>query len=391
MNRPAARERAIEAFQRRFGRAPAVVIRGPGRVNVIGEHTDYNDGFVLPAAIDRELWIALEPGGESAVEAVSEAFDAPVRVRLDDFGERLDGWALYLQGVAWALAEAGVQLEGWRGTLASDVPVGAGLSSSAALELACARAFQALAGWDWDPVEVAHHCRRAENDWVGVSSGLMDQIASAAGRQGAALLLDCRSIDFEAVPVPDDVVLVVMDTATRRELASSGYNDRRRECHRAAQALGVDSLRDVSERELTERRDDLDEVVWRRAFHVVTENARTLEAAAAMRAGDPGELGRLMKASHRSLRDDFAVSSDALDAIVEVAAGIDGCYGARLTGGGFAGCAVALVAADRTSEFADELVSRYGGVTGHEATTHVCHPVDGASVGKVAGEGGATE
>lgn len=387
MTRPGARQRAIEGFHRRFGHAPAVLVRGPGRVNVIGEHTDYNDGFVLPAAIDRELWIALEPGDELVVEAVSESFDAPVRVRLDDFGERLGGWALYLQGVAWALAEAGLPLPGWRGTLASDVPVGAGLSSSAALELACARAFQALAGWAWDPVEVAHHCRRAENDWVGVSSGLMDQLASAAGRQGAALLLDCRSVEFEPVPVPDEVVLVVVDTGTRRELAASGYNDRRRECHEAAQALGVESLREVTERQLNERRYDLDEVLWRRALHVVTENARTLRAAAAMRAGDPEELGRLMKASHRSLRDDFAVSSDALDAIVDIAGEIGGCYGARLTGGGFAGCAVALVAVDGTGGFAEELVDRYRAVTGHEATTHVCRPVDGASVGRLAGEG----
>ena len=381
MNPPLdARGRALDAFERELGRAASMLLRGPGRVNIIGEHTDYNDGFVLPAAIDRELWIAAEPTDDDAVHASAEDFDTAVHVPLDTFDDQLDGWGRYVQGVAWALHQADLGLSGWHGTVASDVPVGAGLSSSAALELACARAFQAVSGWPWDPVAVARACRRAENDWVGVSSGLMDQLASAAGQQGAALLLDCRNATFEAVPVPETLALVVLDTTTRRELTSSGYNDRRVECQQAAEALGLDSLRDATVEMLDAERGRLDEIPWRRAWHVVTENDRTVAAADALRAGDLGRVGRLMYDSHRSLRDDFAVSSAALDAIVDATAGVEGCYGARLTGGGFAGCAIAAVAADCVPAFTDEVRRRYRSRTGLDAQVFACRPVDGASV-----------
>ena len=372
------RTRVVSLFEAHYGGAPAVVVRAPGRVNIIGEHTDYNDGFVLPAAIDREVWIALDPVDADAIDMVSASADEPAHVPLDSWNDKAEGWGRYVQGVAWALHESGLPLAGWRGALISDVPVGAGLSSSAALELAVARACSVTAGWEWDAVAVAKLCQRAENAWVGVNSGIMDQLASAAGVEGHALLLDCRSLQIGPEPLPEGITLVVMDTSTRRELSSSGYNDRRRECEEAAEALGVKMLRDVTPEQLEGA--NLDDVLARRARHVVTENARTVAAAEAMRAADTAQLGSLMNASHRSMRDDFEISGDALDAIVAIATTIDGCAGARLTGGGFAGCAVALVATDAVDDFCTELEQRYQRDTDLTATTHVCRPSDGASV-----------
>ena len=371
--------RAQELFASTFDGAPTLLVRAPGRVNVIGEHTDYNDGFVLPAAINREVWIALAPA-ERGVHAVSDAFDEPAQFELGSWDDKLEGWGRYLQGVAWALDEAGIALRGWRGAVISNVPVGAGLSSSAALELATARAFAALTDAAWDPVQAAKLSQRAENGWVGVNSGIMDQLSSAAGRDGHALLLDCRSLDVQPVPLPDSVALVVLDTSTRRELGTSGYNDRRRECDEAAAALGVDALRDATEAMLKEHADELDDVLLRRARHVVTENQRTVAAAKAMRDGDAEQLGELMCASHASLRDDFEVSGDALNAIVDIAAATDGCYGARLTGGGFAGCAVALVRKDAVEGFTATVEKRYNETTGLEAEVHVCVPAAGATL-----------
>jgi len=373
-----ARLRARQLFRRAYGSAPPHAVRAPGRVNVIGEHTDYNDGFVLPAAIDREVVLAFEPAEDGFVRVASEAFGDDAAFRLGSWDERAEGWASYVQGVAWSLAARGLEIRGWRGALASDVPVGAGLSSSAALELAVAQAFHVVGGWPWDPVEMAGVCRRAENHWVGVASGIMDQLASAGGVAGHALLVDCRSLDVEPVPVPEGLRLVVLDTSTRRELGSSGYNDRRRECETAARALGVGSLRDVTTAMLDERGSTLDGLLLRRARHVVSENDRTTRAAAAMREGDPERLGALVSESHRSLRDDFAVSSGPLDAIVAIAEDVAGCYGARLTGGGFAGCALALVAGPSVASFADDVQVRFADETGLQARLHVCEAVAGA-------------
>ena len=375
-----ARARAEQLFRDRFsGEAPALV-RAPGRVNMIGEHTDYNDGFVLPAAIDRELWIAFEPRDEPRAQIVSDAFEEVADIALDEFGEHVEGWSAYVQGVAWALHADGLAVRGWRGALSSDIPVGAGLSSSAALELGVARVFHEVGGWPWDPLAVAQRCQRAENEWVGLSSGLMDQLSSAGGKAGQALLFDCRSLETQLVPVPADAAIVILDTSTRRELTTSGYNDRRRECQDAATALGVASLRDVGESHLEHA--DLPDLLRRRARHVVTENARTVAAADAMRAGDTAGLGALMSASHRSLRDDFEVSSDAFDTIVAIAEELPGCAGARLTGGGFAGCAVALVNTDAVSSFIHGVQQRFHAATGLPAECHVCEPVDGASTAR---------
>jgi galactokinase len=271
-------------------------------------------------------------------------------------------------------------LTGWDGAIASDIPVGAGLSSSAAIELATARAFQLTSGFEWQPTEIAKLCQRAENGWVGLASGLMDQLACVRGRRGHALLLDCRSLESDPVPIPDRTAIVILDTRTRRELGSSGYNDRRRECEEAARALGVASLRDASVSELYTRWAAIPDVPRRRARHVITENERTIAAAEALRAGDAELVGGLMNESHRSLREDFEVSSETLDAMAEAARSAEGCFGARLTGGGFAGCAVALVEATAISAFQLATAASYGERTGLACEIHVCRASDGVSV-----------
>jgi galactokinase len=375
----AAGHRALGLFRKEFGGEPDALVRAPGRVNLIGEHTDYNEGFVLTAAIDRDLCIAIRARPDRRVEVRSEGREGRV-ISLDRFEDKAEGWGGYVQGVAWALAEAGHRPVGWDGAIASDIPVGAGLSSSAAIELATARAFAVTSGSEWDATRIAKLCQRAENVWVGVASGVMDQLASARGRRDHAILLDCRSLELEWVPIPDRASIAILDTGTRRELQSSAYNERRRECEEAAAALGVRSLRDVSPADLRSRSTVSASPVLRRARHVVTENGRTLAAAEAMRAGDAASMGRLMNQSHASLRDDFDVSSEALDAIVGAAQAAEGCFGARLTGAGFAGCAVALVDRAAAADFERVASTAYTRTTGRTCTVCVCRASDGASV-----------
>lgn len=375
------RERVVKEFRNHFGALPTAVVRAPGRVNLIGEHTDYNDGFVLPMAIDCAVWIAVRPAAGGAVDVVSL-----------DMGERRsfglgaldtpkdEGWLEYLKGTAWALQGAGHTLRPWEGVLAGDVPIGAGLSSSAALELAAARAFAWISELPWDPAAMARLGQQAENQWVGVNCGIMDQMISAAGRADHALLLDCRSLDYRLAPLPAGVAVVILDTGTRRGLVDSAYNERRAQCEAAARAFQVPALRDVGPEQLEQLETRLDATTARRARHVVTENARTLAAAEAMQNGDAEELGRLMDQSHVSLRDDFQVSAAALDTMVELARDQPGCLGARMTGAGFGGCAVALVAADKAKVFAGEVAREYAAATGNEPAVYVCRATDGAAV-----------
>ncbi|MFA6110524.1 MAG: galactokinase [Candidatus Latescibacterota bacterium] len=373
------RERVVQAFGERFGAEPSVVVRAPGRVNLIGEHTDYNDGFVLPMAIDRAAWIALRPVAGRRVVVRSLDFGEEKRFDLDRLDEPTrEGWIEYLRGTAWALQQAGQVLTAWEGVVASDVPIGAGLSSSAALELATARAFAAVSGIAWEPAAMARLGQRAENQWVGVNCGIMDQMISAAGRAGHALLLDCRSLEFELVPLPAGTAVVVLDTGTRRGLVGSAYNERRSQCETAARIFGVAALRDVDLAAFAQRRSELEPLVARRARHVIAENERTVAAAAAMRAGDAAALGRLMDASHESLKADFEVSSPALDAMVEAAHRAPGCLGARMTGAGFGGCAVALVAVGETAAFSRATTEAYRRATANEPVAHVCQATNGA-------------
>lgn len=373
-------QRVTSAFETRFGEPPALVVRAPGRVNLIGEHTDYNDGFVLPLAIDRAIWIALRPRDGRLVRVHSLDFDAVATFDLDALAHTAAGWAEYLKGVAWALEEAGYRLRGWEGVLAGDVPVGAGLSSSAALELATARAFVAVAALPWEPKAMARLSQRAENEWVGMRCGIMDQMISAVGEAGHALLIDCRSLDTEAVPLPPETVVLVLDTNSRRGLVYSAYNERRAQCEAAAEFFGVPALRDVSVEAFEARAGELNDVTRRRVRHVVTENARTLQAAEAMRRGDAVVLGRLMDESHASLRDDFEVSSDALNVMVEVARRQAGCYGARMTGAGFGGCAVALMAAEAVEAAVPAIAERYERAAGLTPALYPTQASAGAEV-----------
>lgn len=363
-----------------FGEPPAFVVRAPGRVNLIGEHTDYNDGFVLPMAIDRAVWIAARPRDDRRMTLRALAFDDQIVIDLDHLQHENAGWPEYVKGVAHVLAEAGYPPSGWDGIIAGDVPIGAGLSSSAALELATARTFAHLGGWPWDAKAMAVVGQRAENEWVGVNCGIMDQLISAAGEPDHALLIDCRSLETSAVPLPNDTAVVILDTGTRRGLVESAYNERRRQCEAAARFFGVPALRDVSPAEFAARETELDDVTRRRARHVVTENERTLQAAAALRRGDAAAMGRLMNESHTSMRDDFEISRAEMDTMVELAQAHPAAYGARMTGGGFGGSAVALVRRDEAAAFAADVARAYQQATGLTPEVTVCRASAGAEV-----------
>lgn len=368
------------SFESHFNAKPRWVVRAPGRVNLIGEHTDYNDGYVLPMAINHAIWIALRPREDDQVHIHSLDLEQDSVFRLGHL-EKSEGWAEYLKGVAWALQEGGYSLRGWDGIITGDVPRGAGLSSSAAVELATARAFACTSGFDWDAKLMARLSQKAENQWVGVHCGIMDQMASAASQAGHALFMDCRTLDIRHAPLPQGVAVAVLDTSTRRGLVGSAYNERREQCEAGARFFGVKALRDVSVAELEARQHEIqDEAVRKRARHIITENQRVLDAMDAMHAGDVATLGQLFNASHVSLRDDFEVSSTALDQIVESAQTQSACYGARMTGAGFGGCAVALVRADAVEAFTQAVSAEYKQRSGLEAAIYVCQPSAGASV-----------
>jgi galactokinase len=373
-------EQVQTLFQQHFGAAPSTVVRAPGRVNLIGEHTDYNDGFVLPMAIDRAAWIALRPRSDHLVRVYSPFFDQEVSFRLGATAGAKDGWVEYLRGTAWALQQNGFHLKGWEGVLVSDVPVGAGLSSSAAVEMATASAFGVSSNFGWDAPGMAKIGQMAENKWVGVNTGIMDQMISAAGKADHALLIDCRSLETTLVKLPLGTAAVVMDTATRRGLVDSAYNERRASCEAAAKFFAVTALRDVSLDQFEDQASQLDPMIRRRARHVITENARTLEAVQAMQRGDANRLGELMNDSHESLRDDFEVSSDALNSMVDAARREPGCYGARMTGAGFGGCAVALVEIAQAERFATAVAGTYQNSTGRKPAIYVCQATNGAEV-----------
>ncbi len=373
----------VEAFKKHFRGVPAFFARAPGRVNLIGEHTDYNDGFVLPMAIDRAAWIALRPRPDEQVLIHSLDLDQTVEFSLDNL-QKGEGWGEYPKGVAWSMQSEGFKLHSWEGVMTSDVPQGAGLSSSAAIELATAGAFAAISGFTWSPARMALLAQKAENQWVGVNCGIMDQMASAASRRGHALFLDCRSLDYRHIPLPPETAIAVLDTGTRRGLVDSAYNERRAQCEAAARFFGVKALRDVDMKTFRKRAAGLDEVIRRRARHIVSEDERVLQAVEAMQNGDAAALGKLFYASHASLRDDLEVSSDELNAIVEIACREPGCYGARMTGGGFGGCAVALVRQKDAAGFSTAVADEYQRQTGLTPNVYICQPEDGASLSSTA-------
>ncbi|MCJ7531534.1 MAG: galactokinase [Anaerolineales bacterium] len=370
----------IEKFSEYYGSDPKFVVRAPGRVNIIGEHTDYNDGFVLPMAINRAIWIALKPRQDRLVKLYSLDFDQEASFDFNQLVKVDASWIEYIKGVAWVLEQAGYVLSGWEGVLAGDIPIGAGLSSSAALELATACAFSAAGKWSWEPLAMAKLGKKVENIWMGVNSGIMDQLISAAGKAGHALLIDCRSLDIKPVPLPSRCSIVVMDTMTRRSLIDSEYNTRRRQCQAAADFFGVPALRDVTLERYEAVAGQLEPLVRMRARHVITENERTLQACEAMQHRNADRLGKLMYASHVSLRDDFDICNQELNIMVEIACKQEGCYGARMTGGGFGGCAIALVSSNRVETFEKKVFKVYLAETGLAPKLYVCSATNGAEI-----------
>jgi galactokinase len=360
------------------------IFRAPGRVNLIGEHTDYNDGYVMPAAIDFFTWVNVSPLEERKLQIFSENFGDEIEVDLDDqtIAAR-SHWSDYPVGVAVMLEKAGHRLRGAKLQIRGEVPIGSGLSSSAAIEVATACALVANSGLEIDARELALLCQRAENEFVGARVGIMDQFVSLFGQAQKALLLDCRALEFRLLPLPDNVQLIICNTMVKHALASSAYNERRAQCeegikHLARLLPGVTALRDVTVKELEQFGRDLSEVVYRRCRHVVTENARVLSAANALEKGDLNEFGTLMGESHWSLRDDYEVSSKELDLMVELASDRDGVYGARMTGGGFGGSTVNLVAAEHVEEFRERVAKDYERTTALKPEIYICNASNGA-------------
>jgi galactokinase len=371
-------------FRTATGHHADVAAFAPGRVNLIGEHTDYNDGFVLPAAIDRGVAVAARKlAGDTFTLHAVDLGDRCTFTRGALAHDPSHAWANYFKGVVWALARRGLALPACEATVTGDLPQGAGLSSSAAYEVATLLVLRALGGFALSTLEVAQLAREAENGFVGVACGIMDQMASVFGEPGRALLLDCRSRARESVAIPPGLKIVVVNSGVRHALASSEYNQRRAECEEGVRLLsaslpGVTALRDVTVADLLRHLPTLPEVVARRCRHVVTENARVHEAVAAMRAGERGQLARLLAASHASLRDDYQVSCPELDILVELAAAQACCHGARLTGAGFGGCIVTLVEADAVEAFSRLMLSGYRARAGRPAEIHVFAPSAGA-------------
>lgn len=355
----------------------ARLFRAPGRVNLIGEHTDYNDGFVLPVALDFSTYARVSPRADRRLQIYSENFGEEVEIDLDDVQLAARGhWSDYPIGVAVVLDRAVHRLRGARLELRGEVPIGSGLSSSAAVEVATACALVANAGLQIDKRELARLCRQAENDFVGARVGIMDQFVSLFGQAQHALLLDCRSLEFRLLPLPDNVRLIICNTTVKHALASSAYNERRAQCEAGAQILGP--LRDATIEQLEQNRAKLDEVVYRRCRHVITENARVLAAADALERGDLREFGKLMGESHRSLGDDYEVSSYELDLMVELAQKVEGVYGARMTGGGFGGCTINLVATDHAENFQQTVADEYARITKLKPEIYICTAANGA-------------
>lgn len=378
-------ELITHSFETYFNTKPKFIVRAPGRVNLIGEHTDYNDGFVLPMAIDREVCIAFSPRADDKVRLFSLDLQTDSVFNIHSLTPSHD-WGQYPKGVANQLLKAGYDLQGFDGIITGDIPQGAGLSSSAAVELATAKAFSVVSNFEWNAVKMVKICQQAENEWVGVNSGIMDQMASAVCKAGFALFLDCRSLEIQHIPLPQNVSIVVLDTSTRRGLVDSAYNERRNQCEEAARWFGVKALRDVKSADIRDWRfekkkeeRELGELVLRRARHVITENERVLEAIDVMKNGNVKRLGELFNQSHESLRDDFEVTNDALNMIVACAREQDSCYGARMTGAGFGGCAVALVDAEKSSAFVKAVETIYQHKSGLEANIYVCKASEGAS------------
>jgi galactokinase len=369
----------LDTFRRQFSGEPEMITIAPGRINLIGEHTDYNEGFVFPAAIDRSLYVAARrTEGPSRLHSVQMGAASEFAAKSVEPGQIAD-WAQYAAGMAWVLRDRG-DIPNVEAVVHSEVPIGSGVSSSAALELAFGVLYNEFAQLGIGSKELAILGQRDENQFVGVNSGIMDQMACAMGREGMAMFLDTRTLEIEYAPVPSELVIVLLDTKTPRALTASAYNERRSQCEAAARALGVSALRDATEEDLEKITGKIDEVVYRRARHVITENARCVAFYQALHANEIKLMGELMNSSHVSLRDDYEVSSLELNLMAEAAWNAPGCVGARMTGAGFGGACVALVVQHEFAAFADSVNLAYKTASGISGDVVSCRPVEGARV-----------
>lgn len=379
-------------YREKFGQTPAHIVRAPGRVNLLGEHVDYNDGFVLPAAIDRATYIAFSPAGAPHSTLWAADFDQQVSFSPGTISTKsqidsslIPEWGLYPAGVMWSLMEETLPAFSMNAVFASDVPRGSGLSSSASVEMAFMLAWQTLGGWTLPPMQRALLGQKAENHYVGVNCGIMDQFASACGVENKLLLLDCRSLEWKTIPLPEHVSIVIADTTVRRKLTSGEYNKRRAACDEAVRLLQqdlpyIESLRDINVEEFNRLAKKLPGEIEKRARHVVEEIERSNQAEALLEAGNVRNFGRLMNECHISLRDLYEVSCPELNVMVNIAQSIDGCYGARLTGAGFGGCTVNLVARENAVEFSRTLAKGYELETGLAPEIYITRASNGAEL-----------
>lgn len=379
-------------YREKFGQTPAHIVRAPGRVNLLGEHVDYNDGFVLPAAIDRATYIAFSPAGAPHSTLWATDFDQQVSFSPGTISTKsqinsspIPEWGLYPAGVMWSLMEETLPAFSMNAVFASDVPRGSGLSSSASVEMAFMLAWQTLGGWTLPPMQRALLGQKAENHYVGVNCGIMDQFASACGVENKLLLLDCRSLEWKTIPLPEHVSIVIADTTVRRKLTSGEYNKRRAACDEAVRLLQqdfpyIESLRDINVEEFNRLAKKLPGEIEKRARHVVEEIERSNQAEALLEAGNVRNFGRLMNECHVSLRDLYEVSCPELNVMVNIAQSIDGCYGARLTGAGFGGCTVNLVARENAVEFSRTLAKGYELETGLAPEIYITRASNGAEL-----------
>lgn len=367
-------DQVIRAFERQWSSAPTYVVHAPGRVNIIGEHTDYNAGFVLPCSLHYGTVVAARPRADKVVNVIAldyRGHQVQFNAQLPISASHRAPWADYVKGVVHVFLQRGYQVGGLDLMIGGDVPQGAGLSSSASLQVALGWLFSEMNALELSRAEVALYAQQAENDFVGCQCGVMDQLTSALGHAEHALLIDCQSLETQHVPLPDDLELVIINSHVRRELVESEYNARRAQCEEAAKTLGLTSLREADLTTLERSRELLSEVVYRRARHVITENERTLAAVQALSSGDLVELGALMRASHESLRVDFEVTVPPVDELVNLTNDfIDGRGGARMTGGGFGGCIVAAVPRELVQSLSEYVVPEYLARTGLKASIY---------------------
>ncbi|QNN24982.1 galactokinase [Planctomycetales bacterium ZRK34] len=372
-------------YRQIYNNEPRWVVAAPGRVNLIGEHTDYNGGFVLPMAIERRTVLAAGPSSDRNITLHSSRMSEPATFELvDPLPKGEPTWTNYVRGVIAGAQQRGVKCDPFHAVVESSVPMGGALSSSAALELATATLIEAMTGHRFDPLDKVLMCQKAEHDYAGMPCGIMDQYISAKGQPGHALLIDCMSNEAKQVPLDDpDIAVLIANTNVKHELTGSEYPTRRKQCETAAAAMGKSLLRKATMQDLLAVQESIDEVVFRRARHVITEDERTVAAAAAMGKRDWARVGQLMYESHRSMRDDFEISCSELDVMVELAEAIGdkgGVFGSRMTGGGFGGCTVSLVKADQAQAISDRMAAEYQQRTGIEPTLFVSRPAGGATI-----------